>query len=147
MTDDARQGRALKTILAVSLIACASCSGSAGSKATTCEPISTLQCNPPGCYPTWADVQASTPHCNDASGFRESLGACDGYFLYLVSGVDFGNVYYYDKTSGALVAAQGSANFGPWCAAGAGSVPPSATVCPTDMNIVDPCMVDAGPGN
>ena len=66
-------------LLAAMMAAGASCGGSAKSSGQTCGALDSIQCTAPSCYPTWAAVQASTPHCNDASGWKETLGACDGY--------------------------------------------------------------------
>lgn len=121
----------------------ASCGGSAKSSGQTCGALDSIQCTAPSCYPTWAAVQASTPHCNDASGWKETLGACDGYELYIVSGADYRYVYYYDKATGALVAVAVQADAGQSCAAGSAGVP-SAASCPTDGATTDPCAVDAG---
>jgi hypothetical protein len=133
-----------KSILpSLMLLACASCGGSASPPATTCSRIDTFQCAPPDCYPTWAELEASAPHCGDPSGWRETRGSCDRYDLHLVHGVDYDRAYYYDKASGALVAAAGQTNTVAWCAAGAGGVP-SAASCPTDGVTVDPCAADAG---
>jgi hypothetical protein len=122
----------------------ASCGG-ATSSGQTCAPVDGIQCTAPSCYLTWAAVQASTPHCNDASGWKETLGACDGYDLYIVSGVDYGYVYYYDKATGALVAVAAQTNAGPSCFAGSAGVPSTAS-CPTDGSTTDPCAVAAGQG-
>jgi hypothetical protein len=133
-------------LLAGMMAACASCGGSAKTSGQTCSPLDSLQCTAPSCYPTWSAVQASTPHCNDASGWNETLGACDGYDLYIVSGVDYGYVYYYDKATGALVAVAAQTNSGQSCAAGTAGVP-SAASCPTDGPTTDPCAVAAGQGD
>ena len=133
-------------MVAAMTAACASCGGSAKSGSQTCGPLDSIQCTAPSCYPTWAAVQASAPHCNDASGWKETLGACDGYDLYLVSGFDYRYVYYYDKTTGALVAVAEQTNAGQSCAAGSAGVP-SAASCPTDGSTIDPCVADAGQGD
>jgi hypothetical protein len=135
-----------KTILApLMLFACASCGGSASSSGTTCAHIEPLQCTPPSCYTTWAALQASGAHCNDPSGWKETRGACDRYFLQFVSGVDYSYINYYDKASGAFVASADYAN-GNFCAPGIEGVP-SAASCPTDGATVDPCVADAGAGD
>jgi hypothetical protein len=73
------------------------------------------------------------------------LGGCDGYDLYLVSGLDYRHVYYYDKATGALVAVANQDNAGQSCAAGIAGVA-SAASCPTDGPTTDPCAADAGQG-
>ena len=123
-------------LVAATMAACAACGGSAKSSDQSCAQLDSVQCTAPSCYPTWAAVQASTPHCNDASGWKETLSACDGYDLYVVSGVDYKSVYYYDKATGALVAVANQSNAGQSCAAGSAGVP-SAADCPTDGPTTD----------
>jgi hypothetical protein len=59
------------------------------------------------CRPTWADVLAhpicpTTGPSVDTS--REERFDCDGYHVSIIGHVDTSETYYYDATSGALVA-------------------------------------------
>ncbi len=99
------------------------------------------------CRATWSDVLAN-PICPkpglSVNFSREERYDCSGYHVSLIAHVDTSQTYYYDATSGDLVAIYSSALIlGPVCVAG----PPSGITanCP-NVQPVQICQQDAGQG-
>jgi hypothetical protein len=98
----------------------------------------------PECRPTWATVLAN-PVCTRSAGFytsRELRADCDGYHISVVGHLDTSTTYYYDATSGDLVAIYSSANARQSCIAG-----PSPGVkvdCP-NVTLMSICPSNGGP--
>jgi hypothetical protein len=96
------------------------------------------------CRPTWAAVLANPVCTRSAGGFyssHESRADCDGYHISVVGQLDSSTTYYYDATSGGLVAIYDDANGRLFCVAG----PPSGvkTDCP-DVTLMSVCPSDGG---
>lgn len=107
---------------------------------------------PNSCDLTWSAVQSDTTLCPAVSnGLRVYEYDCGGYHVLFEAGTDSGGLFYYDLTSGALVAVVYDDNGMITCAAGpaAGFTQP---VCnnniPSAGGPAPPlpqCMTDGGP--
>jgi hypothetical protein len=142
MSEHANARSGLIAILAIVTLAACSSSGAADAGGAACHQLDAVQCDPPSCYATWADVQTAGGSCAPPHDGRETWGACDRYFLRFVRGLDWASTAYYEKSSGALVANISETNGLDSCAAGASGVP-SAVSCPADGGVIDPCAADA----
>ena len=97
------------------------------------------------CDATWSAVLGDQTLCS-TPGESYSVYTCGGYDVLDEFGNDTGALYFYDGSSGALVAITGGGNFGPFCLAG----PPTGFVQP-DCQLDGPpgpppqCLADAGP--
>lgn len=96
-----------------------------------------------GCRPTWTDVLAN-PICVPGSidYSREAHFDCGGYHVSVVEHVDTSETYYYDATTGQLVAIYSTVLLQQRCVAG----PPSGLTvnCPNATR-TQVCVHDAGP--
>jgi len=96
------------------------------------------------CELTWLAASTDTALCNP-NGVRSSEYDCGGYHVLRQIGVDSGATFYYDGTSGALVAIVTNSIAGAKCVGGpaTGFSPPS---CSAATNPPPPpqCIVDGG---
>jgi hypothetical protein len=87
------------------------CGGGSAKKALTCaETLAPDYCTGGDCLMTWADVEARG--CNALIGnvITRSSKPCQGFNWVSVSYVDTTRTYYYDASSGALVAVVDAGN-------------------------------------
>jgi hypothetical protein len=76
-------------------------------------------CATPGnCVLTWAEAQNDTAFCSIAAQFPPSRADCGGYHVVTVSVIDVSGTYYYDATTGMLVAIVHAGLGGTECVAG-----------------------------
>jgi hypothetical protein len=97
---------------------------------------------PASCRPFWTDVLAN-PVCEPGAVDHsyEVRFDCNGYHVSQVQHVDSVQTYFYDATTGALVASYGLGNLFPNCVAGAPSGVDAK--CP-NATAIQVCPIDAG---
>jgi len=99
---------------------------SAGADGSCPQPIDAFTCDQSAalrqCWPTWAEVMSNPPNCQSGGldFVREQRGACGAYYVRILQSTDTSTRYYFDATSGALVAVYvtGPALGAPHCSAG-----------------------------
>jgi hypothetical protein len=100
---------------------------------------------PGGCDLTWSAVLADSSLCAASASLpRNRVSACGGYHVLSIFYLDGGSDFYYDGTTGALVAILGvGIDSEPPCAAGptAGFAPPAGC---TTQTAPPQCTGDAG---
>ena len=90
------------TFLVATLGLLASCSDS---KKLACRNSIAQYCATPGnCVLTWAEAQNDAFFCSDAPPFPPSRADCGGYHVVTVAVTDVAGTYYYDTSTGMLVA-------------------------------------------
>jgi hypothetical protein len=134
---DAGPRISLATVAIAGLLA-GGCSGGTGAS-MPCANTVAAYCATNTCLMTWADVEARVCGAFGGEAVHTSAQACKGFNSVDTFGVDSGITYYYDATSGNLVAVFAYGNGSDSCVAG-----PTTFTQPSCEGSGRPCLPDGG---